>query len=84
MAAYALVLKDGEVEWIDGADTYEQEGPLTTFFRTAPDRQVVDCWSTRLLSIRTAEIVCIRRAQGESSGIESAQRRGLEIADPVG
>lgn len=64
MARYEVVLKDGSVEQIDGADTYEQEGPLTTFFELAPDRQVIDCWSVRLSSIRTTEIVRIRRASG--------------------
>jgi hypothetical protein len=62
MASYEVLLKDGSVECIDGADTYEQEGPLTTFFELAPDRQVIDCWSVRLSSIRTSEIVRIRRA----------------------
>jgi hypothetical protein len=64
MASYEVLLKDGSVERIDGADTYEQEGPLTTFFELAPDRQVIDCWSVRLSSIRTTEIVRIRRAAG--------------------
>ena len=64
MATYEVLLKDGSVEHIDGADTYEQEGPLTTFFELAPDRQVIDCWSVRLSSIRTTEIVRIRRASG--------------------
>ncbi len=62
MASYEVILKDGSIELIDGADTYEQEGPLTTFFELAPDRQVIDCWSVRLSSIRTTEIVRIRRA----------------------
>lgn len=64
MATYEVLLKDGSVEHIDGADTYEQEGPLTTFFELAPDRQVIDCWSVRLSSIRTTEIVRIRRGSG--------------------
>jgi hypothetical protein len=61
MASYEVVLKDGAVETILGADTYEQEGPLTTFFELAADRHVVDCWSVRLASIRTSEIVRVRR-----------------------
>ena len=36
--------------------SWQQEGPLTTFFRTSPGRAVVDCWSTRLASFRTADI----------------------------
>ncbi len=61
MATYEVLLKDGSLEYIDGADTYEQEGPLTTFFELAADRKAIDCWSVRLSSIRTTEIVRIRR-----------------------
>jgi hypothetical protein len=67
MAVFEVVLKDGATERIDGADTYDQEGPLTTFFRTADDRKVIDCWSERLESIRTADIVRIRRATDVAS-----------------
>ena len=86
MACYTLVRKDGEVELIEGADTYEQEGPLTTFFQVAPDRRVIDCWSVRLMSIRTTEIASIRRAAANQSAdrVEAAQRCGLEIASAVG
>ena len=86
MACYTLVRKDGEVELIEGADTYEQEGPLTTFFQVAPDRRVIDCWSVRLMSIRTTEIASIRRATSNASAdrVETAQRCGLEIAGAVG
>ena len=95
MACYSLVRKDGEVELIEGADTYEQEGPLTTFFQVAPDRRVIDCWSVRLMSIRTTEIASIRRENNlapigreagaaSADGIESAQRCRLEIAAAVG
>ena len=69
MAMYEVLLKDGSVDRVDGADTYEQEGPLTTFFELAPDRQVIDCWSVRLSSIRTTEIVRIRRTIGAANAI---------------
>ena len=87
MACYTLVRKDGEVELIEGADTYEQEGPLTTFFQVAPDRRVIDCWSVRLMSIRTTEIASIRRESNavlSTHRVESAQRCGLEIAAALG
>lgn len=96
MACYTLMRKDGEIEVIDGADTYEQEGPLTTFFQVAPDRRVIDCWSVRLMSIRTTDIASIRRelvpvpapvteASDECSAdrIEAPQRRSLEVAGAV-
>ena len=51
-------------EVVRGADTYTQEGPLTTFFRTDPGRRVIDCWSERLASFRTADVTRIRRLDG--------------------
>ena len=97
MACYTLVRKDGEVELIEGADTYEQEGPLTTFFQVAPDRRVIDCWSVRLMSIRTTEIASIRRENSTMSArhetstepalahrVEAAQRCGFEVTGAVG
>ena len=60
-----MITIDGTVERVDGADTYQQEGLLTTFFRTDAGRRVVDSWSVRLASIRTAEIVRIRRIDGD-------------------
>lgn len=68
MANYEVVLQDGSVETVEGADTYAQEGPLTTFFETADDRRVIDCWSVRLTSIRTTEIMRIRRARASATG----------------
>jgi hypothetical protein len=58
--AYLVQLVNDTSEVIDGADAYQQEGPLTTFFRTAPGRAVIDCWSTRLASFRTADVRVIR------------------------
>ncbi|MDQ3384777.1 MAG: hypothetical protein M3503_02005 [Actinomycetota bacterium] len=60
---YEVTSSDGSTEVIAGADTYQQEGPLTTFFRTEPGRRVVDGWSTRLASFRTVEVVRIRRLE---------------------
>lgn len=57
---YEIRLKGGDAEVIEGADTYQQEGPLTTFFQTRPGRTVIDCWSRRVASYRTADIVRIR------------------------
>ncbi|MFP4511819.1 MAG: hypothetical protein ACLFRV_02605 [Acidimicrobiales bacterium] len=59
MPRYQITLIDESVECIDGADAYLQEGQMTTFFAT--DRRVVDSWSTRLASFRTADIRAVRR-----------------------
>jgi hypothetical protein len=63
MARYEVTLKDHTVECIDGADAYQQEGQMTTFFAVEPDRRVIDCWSTRLASFRTSELLFIRRGE---------------------
>ena len=63
MTAYEITMKDQEPERIDGADAYAQEGQLTTFFRTTSARQVVDCWSVRLASFRTSDILAVRRVE---------------------
>ncbi len=68
MAAYRITLRDRSVEVIDGADAYQQEGQMTTFFRTPAGRQVIDSWSTRLASFRTSEVIAIRRVEAGDSG----------------
>jgi hypothetical protein len=77
MAVYEVTLKDRTSERIDGADAYRQEGPMTTFFKQDGDRKVVDCWSTRLASFRTADIAIIRRRSHEDP---PALRPALETA----
>jgi len=57
-------LKGGEIDVVDRADSYQQEGPLTTFFQTRPGRTVIDCWARRVASYRTADIVRIRCGDG--------------------
>lgn len=58
---YEVTVNDGGRLVVADADTYQLEGPLTTFFRTEADRPVVDCWSVRVASFRTADVVRIRR-----------------------
>jgi hypothetical protein len=72
MACYEVVLRDRTVEVVEGADAYQQEGPMTTFFATGPGRRVVDCWSTRLASFRTGEVLIVRRLADRSAADRSA------------
>lgn len=62
MSSYEVTLRDRSVELVVGADAYQQEGPMTTFFDLGEGRDVVDCWSTRVASVRTADILMVRRA----------------------
>ncbi len=60
MATYDVTLREHTVESIT-ADAYQQEGPMTTFFALGAGREVVDCWAQRIASVRTADILVIRR-----------------------
>jgi hypothetical protein len=58
---FELTLADESTEWVEGADSYQQEGPLTTFFGNEARRAALDSWSIKLASYRTDRIVRIRR-----------------------
>lgn len=60
MAIFQVTLDDERLEELE-ADTYVQEGPMTTFFRTRGAGTVVDSWATRLASYRTASLLAVRR-----------------------
>ncbi len=62
MAFYAVTLNDQTTDFVEDADAYQQEGPLTTFFAFTNQREIVDSWSVRLASYRTADIAAIRRS----------------------
>jgi len=62
MAAYAVELTNERTELVSGVDAYQQEGPLTTFFAAESNRMVIDSWSRRIASFRTADIVTVRRS----------------------
>ena len=62
MALFEVTLTDQTTDLVNGADAYQQEGPLTTFFSFRDNRHVIDSWSIRLASYRTADISAIRRS----------------------
>jgi hypothetical protein len=64
---YEVTLRDAEVDVVDGADAYQQEGQMTTFFQHGSGRGVLDAWSTRIASYRTSEIVKIRRVDDNAA-----------------
>ena len=57
---FELIFVDGRAELISGADNYEQEGPMTTFFQSE-GRNYMDSWSLRIASYRTVDLTSIRR-----------------------
>ncbi len=58
-----VVLADGEVIEVLGANAYVQEGPLTTFFHSGRSRAAIDSWAERVASFKTTEIRRIIRRQ---------------------
>ncbi len=71
MASYEITLRDRSVELVVDADAYQQEGPMTTFFRLGDGRDVVDCWSARVASVRTADVLLVRRAEAEVTALRA-------------
>ena len=63
MPTFEVMLRDQSVVAVDGADAYQQEGPMTTFFRRGNGREVIDSWSTRVASFRTADLLAVRRRE---------------------
>lgn len=63
--SFDITLRDGTREHVTGADAYQQEQSMTTFFRTE-GRRGIDCWSVRMASFRTDQILAIRRCQNAS------------------
>lgn len=80
MTMFQITLKDRSVEEIAGADAYQQEGQMTTFFRTSSGRDVLDTWSTRIASFRTSEVVIIRRVEPDAPRLAPAdQERSVDL-----
>jgi hypothetical protein len=67
MPHFEVNLRDRTVDVIEGADAYQQEGPMTTFFRCGEGREAIDSWSVRIASLRTADIVAIHRREHYAS-----------------
>ncbi len=71
------MLQDRSLELVDGADAYQQEGPMTTFFRRGEGRDVIDSWSTRVASFRTADLLVVRRKDAYMVQTGSATLRAV-------
>jgi hypothetical protein len=72
MPTFEVMLRDRSVETVDGADAYQQEGPMTTFFRRGDGREVIDSWSTRIASFRTADLLAVRRCDAAVDQLRAA------------
>jgi hypothetical protein len=82
MGRFVVTLLDRTVHEVAGADAYLHEGQMTTFFRTDAARQVVDSWATRLFSVRTSEILTIRRVDETVAAAETTRRASVHAPLP--
>lgn len=77
---FEITLADDTVEWVDGADSWQQEGPMTTFFATEEGRGRLDAWAVKLASYRTDRMVRIRRAEPRAADRTEAAGPGAPAA----
>ena len=59
--AFVIMFDDETSTVVEGADAYEQEGPLTTFFDRNGGGGLASAFALRVASFRTSRIVEIRR-----------------------
>jgi hypothetical protein len=58
---FIVQFEDETTTVVHGADAYEQEGPLTTFFDRNGGGRVTSAFTVRIASFRTSRIVEVRR-----------------------
>ena len=80
MSTFEVTLTGDAAPHLIHADAYEQEGPMTTFFRCESSHVRLDSWAHRLASFRSADVRMIRRVALADAG--TAPVLGL-VADPA-
>jgi hypothetical protein len=79
MPHFEVSLRDHTLDVIEGADAYQQEGPMTTFFRLGDGREAIDAWSVRIASLRTSDIVAVHRRERHAAA-EAVGHRQLSLS----
>jgi hypothetical protein len=72
--AFVILFDDDTSTVVHGADAYEQEGPLTTFFDRNGGGRLASAFTVRLASFRTSRILEVRLDSDQSSSTSSASR----------
>jgi hypothetical protein len=73
--SFLVHFEDDTTTVVDEADSYEQEGPLTTFFDRNGGGRLASAFAVRVASFRTSKIVEVRRETGPAiSGAQSSMR----------
>ncbi len=79
---FDVIFDDGRVVQVDGADAYQPEGHLITFFASRSARKEIDAWSTRVASYRAATVVSVERVADEPAA-ERSTGEPIPGADPM-
>jgi hypothetical protein len=58
---FVVSFEDETTTLVHGADAYEQEGPLTTFFDRNGGGRLASAFTLRVASFRTSRIIEVRR-----------------------
>ena len=66
---FVVSFDDETTTLVHGADAYEQEGPLTTFFDRNGGGRLTSAFTVRVASFRTSRILEVRRLDAPSEGI---------------
>ena len=75
MATFEITMADNTRALVIDAEGYAQEGPMTTFFVSDDGRGRLDSWATRMASVRSADVLMIRRV----SQVDPAVAPSLEL-----
>lgn len=73
--SFEVVLTDRRVEHVARADAFAQEGIMTSFFLLGDGRRTIDTWATRVASVRTSQILLVRRLDAEAADQETIDGR---------
>ncbi len=72
MTIFEIEFTTGSLLHLEGADAYQPEGAMTTFFASGSSRSTIDSWSTRIASYRTADILSVQRVDASVGVIDVA------------
>jgi hypothetical protein len=64
---FVVRFEDETTTVVHGADAYEQEGPLTTFFDRNGGGRLTSAFTMRVASFRTSRILEVRRVDGAAA-----------------
>ena len=78
--SFVVHFEDETTTVVDAADSYEQEGPLTTFFDRNGGGRLASAFAVRVASFRTSKIVEVSRESAETvPALQSSMRSSSSI-----